>query len=67
MKTLKYLYTLKQWFPESATATCPSEVRARPWGPYRGSADVLMRNGLPRIGWPYSNRAKEYSPSERNV
>lgn len=37
----RYLYTLKQWLPESATKIWPSGVSVMPCGPYRGSASVL--------------------------
>ena len=39
----RYLYTLTQWLPLSATTTCPagSGVMARPWGPYSGQPPVF--------------------------
>jgi hypothetical protein len=37
----KYLYTLKQWFPLSATTIFPSLQSARPCGPYKGHPTVF--------------------------
>ena len=40
----RYLYSLKQWFPLSATTIWPSCVRVKPWGPYKGQASVLTKD-----------------------
>lgn len=39
----RYRYILIQWLPESATITWLSSLMVRPWGPYSGSALVLMK------------------------
>ena len=40
----RYLYSLKQWFPLSATTIWPSCVKVKPWGPYKGQASVLTKD-----------------------
>ena len=40
----RYLYSLKQWLPLSATTIWPSCVRVKPWGPYKGQANVLTKD-----------------------